>query len=971
MASSSDNQTEETFKKLDATLEKTNSLLSTLSNQTNQIKDDVGDVEESFEGINKKGTKTVKMMDGLYNTLDKMATTADNIVSMVSGGAFITSLATIAKHSWELNNNMTALAVQMGKGREHAKVLERSVSGMMKEIGSRYEDAKNLVTTLAENKYADNLFEAAKGADLFSRATGVSAGAVAQLTTQLNKQADVSAKTSNAILAGMVKIQQKVGISRQGMEALTEHISEMASNMAAFGKSSEEIQRAAIKTTAFAGAMEKVGISAQRAVSLIEQLTDPDRIEDNILLYSQLGLSLEDAMSGGIEAAMDSGAFSEMANRIMSMGPIAGSQFAKSMGLSYKEVSRMAKMQSEEVNGLVNEAMTPEEKSLEVLKDLTAQTEGLGKTIEGFFNKIQGFLLGFGPIILTTLTVLGPKLLKLFTGLIRKITTGDKDSLQASVATGVEDGIREGLTRSGIQASVRTSLESKVPDNLRAGGLMYNVRAKGETFNVAAKKEAENSKQKHIAVLQEQRAATSQREADISYRLDYLKAKDKEKLTKNEKLDIAFLEKEMLKVQENLNKYSLALEKEGVFLDKVQEAEQHVLKANERHSSAQDKLKFIIDRENALRQKQLGATEEEYIAIQKIIDNLKVEGKTRDDLEKELKLATQEQKTANDRLAAVNRGDNTTVEDKKVNRSFLGNVASGIKTRIATRATEFKRNITEGGTLSKKQVAGKVAISGLKGLTKGIGGILKVAGPMMIVMTLIGKVMDKLREPLENLIENLVEYMDPLIKALMPIIKNVLNVLVKNLLPPLLKVLAAVLNVLHVLLTPLTGLLKGLANLTHSKTLGAIADTLDSITGPEVTGALVKAADDISKSNKDLTDKTEENTEATAAVGEEPPTIMAINGQAVMQNSGSSAVVNPTAGSTVQTTQSVSSDAEKNKEARQESNRVDQMSVLSQQAQILQDLRAQFDKSVEYLKKIADSMSTSPFKGETKLIGAQ
>lgn len=377
-------------------IERNNKLLlkqKDIFSNSRDVQKEIGKQIEKQEKDQKSLNENLKKENTLLeNTRTLAGDIADNFTKMgtlLAAGGILAATGKLVRNAIDLDNVTTALSARMGKAVSKGE-LKKAVNNLQASIGASYEDAVALVTTLSENRYVDNIEEAAKGANLFSRATGVSAQNAAELTTQLNKGAGLSTKSINAMLTGMTKVQQNIGLSKSGMEAVTEYIKKGAVNMAAFGKTSTDIQRMANQTTALVAAMEKVGVAAGDATEIIDRLTDPDRIEDNILLYSQLGVSMEDALSGNVDLSNMDGQLKEMAQRIVDMGPIAGSQFAKSMGLSYKQASQMAKMEGNEVSKVSEAAMTAEDGALDTMKQLEAATEGFGKKVETTFNKIEG-----------------------------------------------------------------------------------------------------------------------------------------------------------------------------------------------------------------------------------------------------------------------------------------------------------------------------------------------------------------------------------------------------------------------------------------------------------------------------------------------------------------------------------------------------------------------------------------------------
>ena len=954
----------DSVKGLNKTLEKTNASYLEISSKTKEIKDNTDAVNKTLE------KKSSKLLDGLYNTLDKMVDSSESIVGMITGGTVIASLGTIAKHAWDLNDSMAKLSVRMGQGKEGAKALEGSVTGMMKSFGSNYDQAKDIVETLAQAKYADNLQEAASGADLFARATGASVGTVVQLTDALNKQAGMSAKSSNAILAGMTKIQQTVGISQNGMEALAGSINDMALNMAAFGKSSEEIQRAAVKTTALAGAMEKVGVSAQRAVALMDQLTDPDRIEDNILLYSQLGLSIEDALNGGVQDALEGDAFKEMAEKITAMGPIAGAAMAKNMGLSYKEVSRMAQMETGSMNDLMDDATIEEDKALGKLDEFVKETEGIGAKVKRFFNEIEGRLMGVGPILLTTLTLIAPKILELFKGLVGKLTNKEamQEAVQASVDT-AEEGVEKVADASEkIKDAIEESVEivgSSIVGKISSA--LSHFRDSGINAKQEARQEGITNAQRHVAEYKNTMDKMASLKDDKGNKLinvdekgnflgingdvqDAGMKKLQNKLAKRYQKLEAITQKwegrlsESDKTQMEINKKQQLLNK---VTDDAKEAEEamfahskKIAELQEMRKNASKEMKKIIDERIAAEKK---AMNESISANQAAKEAMEEYGKEINDMTNNLEQQGGEKK-----------------------QSGLGKIFQGIGTRVQAGFENVRNNLAERGNGSVGLGLAKAAGGAIGGA---LGSIAKTIGPMAIVMGIVSKLLEKIEEPLSNLTDNLIGELEPVIKPIMDSFISLLNIIAKTMLPPMLKLLGGLLSVLNFILKPITLLLKSLKDIPIvGKTLSGVGDMLETVTGSGKE--LSKAADNIAKSDKDLAAAVEENTDTVEESTEEkgPAVIEVKGGQAVM-TSGSSSLVNSSVGSTTQTTQTATTDEEKNKEANKETREKTQVNELMNQTDILKEEQNILAKIASLLSDLLKKANMPSFNGDLLNMG--
>lgn len=476
------------LKEMTKVLENNNKLLLKSGDIYNNTRDTQKEINKNLEKqgkIQKDVTAEYKKQNALIeNTKELAGEILSNFTKLslvFTSGGIVGAVAKIVKDSINLDNVTTKLAARMGKMVQKAE-LKGAVNSLQAEVGATYESAVEMVSMLASRRYVDNIAEAAKGANLFNRATGVAEGQVANFVTELNKGAHLTTSSINAMLTGMIKVQQSIGLSEEGMYAATIAIQKAAVNMSAFGKSAGDIQKMANQTTALIGAMEKVGVAAGDAAQLVDRLTDPDRIEDNILLYSQLGISMEDAMSGNFDLSSMDGQLKEMAQKIVDMGPIAGSQFAKSMGMNYKQATQLAKMEGNEAGQVAEAAQTAEEGALDTMKQLEEQTEGFGEAMQTAFNEVEGRIRQLPEI---ALAAGGTLIATLLTSAKKKIMEFSQDvssPKQMSVMTeGIGSSIALGFNK-GLNVAEKSLLQTGKTAK-RAVGQWFDSTAVGAFFN--------------------------------------------------------------------------------------------------------------------------------------------------------------------------------------------------------------------------------------------------------------------------------------------------------------------------------------------------------------------------------------------------------------------------------------------------------------------------------------------------------
>lgn len=363
--------------------------------------------EEILEAVQKQTKEHKNAFEILGNTLDVLKKTKDVAATALKStndfvtnlyGLKISPLSILDPRGWDkiaaelkdTNSELFKLGVRAGKGAEEGKKLSATYVHLEADLGETAERARNIVATLSETNYIGNINEAAETISLFSRATGVASENVSDMMDTYKKVAGIGEKDTTHILANITKIQQSNGITKKGMDALVASTKTIVTNMRTFGRSDQQIKQMTISTAKLVSELEKVGVAAQDSTKFIEDLLDPEKIEDNIKRYAALGISISDALSGDISADQVGAGLKEFGQKLEEMGPIAGAAYAKAFGISYKDAIKASKMEEATVDEI------PVDESVKAMQDMKQATLDATAQIRESMNKMEGQLKKIG-----------------------------------------------------------------------------------------------------------------------------------------------------------------------------------------------------------------------------------------------------------------------------------------------------------------------------------------------------------------------------------------------------------------------------------------------------------------------------------------------------------------------------------------------------------------------------------------------
>jgi len=288
-------------------------------------------------------------------------------VGILGGLSFVTAI----QGAMDLDAAVNDIARTMTGGVESAEAFRKTSNRLMTDIknsameaGAAVQDMAAVYQGLAAmhipvedlKGLADLSWEAAKG-------LGMSFEQTSQLVGTLQHVGRLSQTEIRGMLNQFASLQQTLGLSAAETQALAQNITESTRRLKSMGATQRQIQQYSRETTRLAATFIQVGLEADAAAAKVKDLFDPESLEQNIALYSQLGMSVTDAtaiMQGAGEIPEDMAAkFVSLSKRIVAMGPIAGRAYAKTMNMSYGMAQQLASLtadQAGEVNKLMGRA---------------------------------------------------------------------------------------------------------------------------------------------------------------------------------------------------------------------------------------------------------------------------------------------------------------------------------------------------------------------------------------------------------------------------------------------------------------------------------------------------------------------------------------------------------------------------------------------------------------------------------------
>lgn len=322
-----------------------NKNLSTQNKSMNETSDVSTKINDTYDDISETSEKVNGFTDKWKSGLSGVLGIASKIGGAFAGVFALGSVVDAIEDTFTLHQEMTRLAVQMGHGRAATQEFETALIKTQEATGRTAEEVTSMIRSLGQARVAiGDMQQLATDTLNFAKATGVSDDAAANLSSKLSLMGGLGQKSISGIMSNMMDVQRQFGMSTESVNALTTGIVDTTKTLRTLGKSSAEVEKFQKGAIKLAGAFESVGIEASQASEILDRLLDPGKLEDNALLYSKLGISIEDAMSGNIDPQQVMSGLQGIGSELKNMSGPAAAALAQSMGMSLTQLRQMSEM---------------------------------------------------------------------------------------------------------------------------------------------------------------------------------------------------------------------------------------------------------------------------------------------------------------------------------------------------------------------------------------------------------------------------------------------------------------------------------------------------------------------------------------------------------------------------------------------------------------------------------------------------
>lgn len=416
--------------------------------------------------------------ESTVNTLDEVLNNLGDVTNSYIGLEKI--IPSVTEALLEQGKELRMLNKELGTGTKTSSALRKEMAALSTQTGISYNSQVKLLDVTKQ--FHQSLNETSATTLKFIKASGAQVDVVGKLSAKLKLLGISSDSTFRGMYENILKVRDAYGLT-------TDQIDNITSSLTKYGiivRASDSSMKEASKSMAlFTSKLTSAGIEADSVQGIINDMLDPDKLSDNIMLFSKMGLTFSDMTSGDpvskLEGSVDK--LKALGVEIANMAETSrwsASQMAKLYGLSLEDALQLSQISNENKvldNSKTIDTFKQEVSSFSVNVEnlyniLTNSIAGpvsiIGDIVEKFTNT-----LGMVPnaVLSTVLAVVGVKTIKKIRDGISNLTGEFATKFASTISSSMTGLLNESSKKLGAkEADARAAMSNNVSKaGLRSG----------------------------------------------------------------------------------------------------------------------------------------------------------------------------------------------------------------------------------------------------------------------------------------------------------------------------------------------------------------------------------------------------------------------------------------------------------------------------------------------------------------------
>lgn len=374
----------------------------------------------------KLGAATFKMIAHYEPTLQNIAVEAGNAT-----GAF-TAVDDARKAQEEMTQTVTQLGLATTNLSKDMFAMYKPVSQMSSavlELGESTQitmkDSAEAIQSIASARITDSISDMKDYGETVVRmgqAFNMSTQEATQFVKELHLVGGLGQGSVKDAANAMANVQNELGLTASEASSVAKQVGSMARTMKAFGGRIKDIKTMTKNVAYLNVAFEKAGLSADQANDILTKMLDPDKIEDNILLYKGLGMTAGDAigMMTGDTKKLDN-----MDERMVKLAKSLKAQYGGNV-FALKEMAQQYGLSLEQVqnlSSLTDEQLRKNKEESSLVEQSNKARASMNKEMKKFWDQLNVIMQ---MVVLPIINIVTPFLGVIVKGITKVLTLFDE-----------------------------------------------------------------------------------------------------------------------------------------------------------------------------------------------------------------------------------------------------------------------------------------------------------------------------------------------------------------------------------------------------------------------------------------------------------------------------------------------------------------------------------------------------------------